>query len=40
MVRAREAAPEAGVGFRVGEPSPPLRRIVEICGLEALLLDS
>jgi anti-sigma B factor antagonist len=38
MVRAREAATEAGVGFRVSEPSPPLRRIVEISGLEALLL--
>ena len=40
MVRAREAATDAGVEFRVSEPSPPLRRIVEICGLEALLLDS
>jgi anti-anti-sigma factor len=38
MVRAREAATEAGVGFRVGEPSPPLRRIVEMFGLEGLLL--
>jgi anti-sigma B factor antagonist len=39
MVRAREAATEAGVTFRVSEPSPPLRRIAEICGLEELLLD-
>ena len=38
MVRAREAATEAGVAFRVSEPSPPLCRIVEICGLESLLL--
>ena len=40
MVRAREAAIDAGVAFQVSEPSPPLRRIVEICGLEGLLLDS
>jgi anti-anti-sigma factor len=37
MVRAREAATDAGVTFRVSEPSPPLRRIAEICGLEGLL---
>ena len=36
--RAREAVTEAGVAFRVSEPSPPLRRIVEISGLESLLL--
>jgi anti-anti-sigma factor len=39
MVRAREAATEAGVTFRVSEPSPPLRRIAEMCGLEDLLSD-
>jgi anti-anti-sigma factor len=39
LVRAREAATEAGVTFRVSEPSPLLRRIAEICGLEDLLLD-
>jgi anti-anti-sigma factor len=39
MVRAREAATEAGVAFRVSEPSPPLRRIAEVSGLESLLLD-
>jgi hypothetical protein len=39
MVRAREAATEAGVAFRIGEPSPALRRIVEIFGLVGLLLD-
>ena len=39
MVLAREVATEAGVTFRVSEPSPPLRRIAEMCGLEGLLLD-
>jgi anti-anti-sigma factor len=39
LVRARDAATEAGVRFRVRGPSPPLRRIVELCGLEDLLLD-
>jgi hypothetical protein len=39
IMRARDAATEAGVTFRVSEPSPPLRRITEICGLEGLLLD-
>jgi anti-sigma B factor antagonist len=39
MVRAREVATEAGVELRATDPSPPLRRIVEICGLEDLLLD-
>ena len=37
MVRAHEAATAAGVGFRVSEPSPPLRRIAKTCGLEELL---
>jgi anti-sigma B factor antagonist len=39
MVRAREAATEAGVAFRIREPSPPLRRITELSGLKGLLLD-
>ena len=39
LVRARDAATESGVALRVSEPSPPLRRIAEICGLEGLLLD-
>ena len=39
IMRARDAATEAGVTFRVSEPSPPLRRITEICGLEGLLFD-
>jgi anti-anti-sigma factor len=38
MVRARNSAIDAGVTFRVSEPSPPLRRIAEMCGLEDLLL--
>jgi anti-anti-sigma factor len=37
LVRAREAAIEAGVQFRVSDPSPELRRIAELCGLEDLL---
>jgi anti-sigma B factor antagonist len=37
LVRAREAATEAEVTFRISEPSPPLRRIVELYGLEELL---
>jgi anti-sigma B factor antagonist len=39
LVRARDAATESGVAFRVSEPSPPLCRLAEICGLEGLLLD-
>jgi anti-anti-sigma regulatory factor len=39
LVRARDAATEAGVRFRVRGPSPPLRRIVDLCGLEDLLLE-
>ena len=37
LVRARDAATEADVAFRVSEPSPAVRRIAEICGLEDLL---
>jgi anti-sigma B factor antagonist len=39
LVRARDAAAEAGATFRVREPSPALRRTVELCGLDGLLLD-
>jgi anti-sigma B factor antagonist len=39
LARAREAASEAGVALGIREPSPALRRIVEIFGLESLLLD-
>jgi anti-sigma B factor antagonist len=37
LVRARDAAAEAGATFRVREPSLVLRRIAELCGLEDLL---
>ncbi|HEY6415157.1 MAG TPA: STAS domain-containing protein [Acidimicrobiales bacterium] len=37
LMRARDAATEAGVAFRIDEPSPALRRIVEISGLDDLL---
>jgi anti-anti-sigma factor len=37
LMRARDAATEAGVAFRIDEPSPALRRIVETSGLEDLL---
>ena len=38
--RARTAADEAGVAFRITEPSPALRRIAEFGGAEDLLLDT
>jgi anti-sigma B factor antagonist len=37
LMRAREAAGEAGVAFRVSDPSPALRRLVELAGIEGLL---
>jgi len=37
LMRASDAATEAGAAFRIDEPSPALRRIVEISGLEDLL---
>jgi anti-anti-sigma factor len=37
LIRAHDAASEAGVEFRVSEPSPPLRRIAEFCGVGNLL---
>jgi anti-anti-sigma factor len=37
LTRARDAATEAGVAFRIDEPSPALRRIAEISGLGDLL---
>jgi anti-anti-sigma regulatory factor len=36
-VRARDAAAEVDVAFRVSEPSPAVRRIAEVTGLEDLL---
>jgi anti-sigma B factor antagonist len=37
LIRARDAAVEAGVGFHVSDPSPALRRIAERSGHEELL---
>lgn len=39
LARARDAATEAGVAFRITEPSSALRRIIELCGLQDLLSD-
>jgi anti-anti-sigma factor len=37
LICAHDAASKAGVEFCVSQPSPPLRRIAEICGVENLL---
>ena len=37
--RARDAADEAGVAFRITDPSPALRRVAEVGGVEDLLRD-
>ena len=37
LVRACDAATEAGVAFHVSRASPALRRIAELCGLDDLL---
>lgn len=39
LLQARAAATNAGVAFRVSEPSPALRRIAEMTGIEDLLED-
>jgi len=39
LVRARRAASEAGVAFRVRDASPALRHVAEEAGFEALLPD-
>jgi anti-anti-sigma factor len=39
LLRARDAAREAGVRFHVRDPSPALRRIAELTELEELLPD-
>jgi anti-sigma B factor antagonist len=39
LLHARAAATDTGVAFRVSEPSPELRRIAEITGVEDLLED-
>ena len=38
-LRARDAAAQAGVGFRVRDPTPEVRRIAELAGIENLLTD-
>jgi anti-anti-sigma factor len=39
LLRARRAASEAGVAFRITDASPALRRVAEDAGFEALLPD-
>jgi anti-anti-sigma factor len=39
LVRARRAASEAGVAFRVNDASPALRDVAEEAGFQALLPD-
>jgi anti-anti-sigma regulatory factor len=39
LVRARRAASEAGVAFRVSDASPALRYVAEEAGFRALLPD-
>jgi anti-sigma B factor antagonist len=39
LLHARASATDAGVAFRVSEPSPELRRIAEMTGIEDLLED-
>jgi anti-anti-sigma regulatory factor len=38
-VRAREAVTEAGAAFKVCNPSPAVRRLVRLFGLEDLLAN-
>ena len=40
LLRARDAATEAHVAFRVIKPSPPVRRVAEYAGVENLLTDA
>ena len=39
LLRSRAAAGVAGVGFRVSERSPALRRAIDVAGIEVLLAD-
>jgi anti-sigma B factor antagonist len=39
LMRARDAATEPGVAFRISEASPAFRRVVELAGVEGLLPD-
>jgi anti-sigma B factor antagonist len=38
LLLARAAAEQAGVAFRISQPSPAVRRMVERTGIHALLL--
>jgi anti-anti-sigma factor len=40
LLRARDAAAEAHVAFRVIKPSPPVRHLAEYAGVENLLTDA
>jgi anti-anti-sigma factor len=39
LLRARAAADEVAVAFRISEPSPEFRRLAEISGVENLVPD-
>ena len=39
LLRSRATAGSAGVGFRISERSPALRRAIDVAGIEALLAD-
>ena len=39
LLRSRAAAGVAGVGFRISEQSPALRRAIDVAGIEDLLAD-
>jgi anti-sigma B factor antagonist len=39
LLRSRAAAGRAGVGFRISEWSPALRRAADVAGIEELLAD-
>jgi anti-anti-sigma factor len=39
LLRSRAAAGTAGVGFRISERSPALRRAIDAAGIEDLLAD-
>jgi anti-sigma B factor antagonist len=39
LLQARAAATDAGTAFRVSEPSPALRRVAQLTGIEDLLED-
>jgi anti-anti-sigma factor len=40
LLLARAAADDAGVAFRIDDPSPELRRLIERTGLRPLLLGA